>query len=89
MVYTKALPRITKLQRLAEQSEPFPKTVKSIVRIAIKQNFNKALIDFLRQFPSDEVFETKNDFIQRCEVVEMMIRYERNAPDEKLRSPQD
>jgi hypothetical protein len=47
------------------------------------------MTDFLDLFPADEVFESKVDFMTRCEELEMFINQEREMPKEVLRSPQD
>jgi hypothetical protein len=38
-------------------------------------------------FPADEEFDSEDDFLTRCEEVEMLIREERKMPAETLRSP--
>lgn len=89
MVYTKQLPKADNLSRLAESAGPFPITAGNLAQKAKSMKFNKSMQDFLRQFPDDEVFESRADFVLRSEELEMLFREERDMPNEVLRSPQD
>jgi hypothetical protein len=42
---------------------------------------------FLELFPDDETLESADDFITLCQELEVLIREEREAQDEILRSP--
>lgn len=89
MVYTKRLPRIDSIERLARVAGPFPVRAGRVLQRAKSFNFGKSTLDFLRQFPSDEVFESRNDLLTRCEELGILLREERQMPQETLRSPQE
>lgn len=88
MQYKKPLPQIHNILWLAKYAGPFPMENKDIIRLAEKWNFSKSMVDFLHLFPENEVFENGLEFVTRCEELEHLIREERKAPLEMLRSPQ-
>lgn len=87
MVYGKALPRIDNIRWLKRLAGPFPTTAGEILEVAKVWNFSKGTIDFLKLFPLDEEFESEDDFLTRCEELELLIGEERRMPAETLRSP--
>ena len=89
MIYAKPLPRIDNIVRLAKITGPYPVKARSLLETARLRDFHKSTLDFLRLFPSDEAFESRADFLTRCDELELMIREERKMPSEALRSPQD
>lgn len=88
MIYAKPLPRIDNILWLAKLARPYPTTAGEILQIARDWNFTNSTIDFLQTFPASEEFESIDDFINRSDQLELMIREERNMPAEALRSPQ-
>lgn len=88
MVYNKILPPVRHLLSLARQTR-FPATRQDITVQARTLGAPAATLDFLQLFPADETFPNRNDFVTRCEEVELLIEQQRAAPEETLRSPQD
>ncbi len=89
MTYAKPLPRIDNVLWLRKLARPFPATAGKILGIAKAWNFSAGTTDFLKLFPEDEVFDSGDDFLTRCDELELLIREERRMPVESLRSPQD
>lgn len=89
MIYFKPLPRIDNIRWLARLAEPYPAMRQAILETAELWNFSDNTLEFLRLFPPDEEFPSREDFLLRCEELEMLIREERSMPAEMLRSPQD
>lgn len=88
-MYTNQLPSMTTLRRTVEVAKPFPATTKEISERAKKAGINNDVIEFLVQFNDDETFESRVDFITRCDELELLIQEERELPAENLRSSQD
>jgi hypothetical protein len=89
MIYNNSLPRINNVLWLARLSMPFPASAGAIIEIAEAWHFDKSTLDFLDLFPRDVVFETRKDFLTRCEDLELLLREEAEAPAETVLSPQD
>ena len=87
-MYTKPLPSMDKIKKLAKLTAPFPADTAKLVHYAKRNNFGKEVVDFMNHFPYDEIFESQGDFLARCEGIEFLISEEREAPYEFLRSPQ-
>ncbi|HVX47885.1 MAG TPA: DUF2795 domain-containing protein [Candidatus Saccharimonadales bacterium] len=68
---------------LAEIAGPFPASRQEIMRIARNYGFDREVLHFLNLFPADEVFDSRADFITRCDEVELLVREERDAPEEQ------
>ena len=86
MTYNTALPHIDNILWLRALARPFPTTAGRILDIAATWNFSKNTLSFLSLFPHHEVFENGNDFLSRCEQLELLIRDERAMPVEHLNS---
>lgn len=89
MIYSRPLPKMNNLSGLAIVARPYPKTAGGMLRVARNWKFSHSVANFLKLFPEDEEFTNTQDFMTRCEVLEGMLRDERNMPAENLRSPQD
>lgn len=89
MLYTKHLPDLKSLEWLARLSRPFPRSRHEIVEIARKWHFDDDVVDFLMLFPEFQTYDGIDDFLTRCAEVELLMKQERVAPKEYLRSPQD
>lgn len=87
-MFREKLPFIRTLRTLANMDGPFPMQSRRIVAAAERLWFGGNVIAFLRLFPPDEVFRSRDDFIERCRQLERCIREGRRAPKENLRSPQ-
>ncbi len=88
MVYNKKLPPVRQLLSLAQHTR-FPATRAAAVQVANGLGSPQTVIDFLKLFPSEETFASRDEFMTRCEELELLIGQERAMPTEVLRSPQD
>lgn len=89
MIYNRTLPRINNVRWLARLSMPFPTTAGTIMEIAEAWRFDKSTLDFLALFSQDTEFQTREEFLAKCEELELLIREEAEAPVETALSPQD
>jgi len=87
MVYSKTLPRIDKIRSLAQLVGSFPATIYEISELARAHGFGENMQGFLGLFPDNGTFESVDDFITLCQELEVLMREEREAQDEILRSP--
>lgn len=88
-MYDRPLPPIRKLRKLASWDGPFPMKSYRMVTSANRFGFDEDTIAFLKLFPHDEVFQSRDDFLERCRDLKIFIRSERDMPVEHLHSPQD
>lgn len=86
-MYTKQLPSLRDMERLSTLVRSYPATRAHIVRVARMWNFRPEVISFLRQFPADELFDSRIDFVTRTEEVALLIRQEWESPKEFLLNP--
>jgi len=86
-VYYKPLPSIRSIRQLAELDGPFPMHCQHIVSAAERFWFGDSMISFLKLFPPDEPFQTRDEFVERCKQLELLIREEQETSPELLRSP--
>lgn len=84
-----ALRHIDNPEWLVHLGRPFPTTAGHLQEIARKWGFDERLCDLLASFPPDEKFQSGDDFLTRCEDLEILTGEEPDMPEEKLRSPQD
>jgi hypothetical protein len=84
MTYTKNLPNTKDIAWLSKLMTSYPTTRREIVRIARKWNFPDTVIEFLRQFPADEVFDSRADLVSRSESLALLIRQEWESPKEPI-----
>ena len=87
-MYAYDLPDMDKITRLAKLVNPFPATARRIAKFAKHYGFSRDVLDFLHYFHPREKFESRADFVTRCDEMELFIREEREMPIELLRSPQ-
>ncbi|HKX73478.1 MAG TPA: hypothetical protein VJM32_05665 [Candidatus Saccharimonadales bacterium] len=88
MTFNKRLPTIRTLRYLADMDGPFPIKNRHIILAAQRFWFGDNVIEFLKLFPPDAVFHSRDGFIERCKQLELLIQEERHAPLEVLHSPQ-
>lgn len=88
-MYTQKLPPMHKLDHLVKLAGPFPTTAREIMSVAKDYGLGPDIVHFMRQFPPYEVFDSSEDFAARCYELNVLIKQEREAPEEALRSPQD
>lgn len=89
MIYTERLPRLNSLRLLAKEIRNFPITGLGIVQHAEHLGYDKETIDFLGLFSQGILFNSRNDFLNQCSLLEKLLEEERNSVPEHLRSPQD
>jgi uncharacterized protein (DUF1697 family) len=87
MNYTKQLPRVSDLRRLARAVDEFPADVDDVVSIAETIGMGDEVIDFLKLFHGN--FETKADLYARTSELILLIQEENKQPHEEMLSPQD
>ena len=80
-------PSLTDLHTLITKVPGYPITVRKLVELGQKKASPKAVIDFYRAFPEDEIFEDKDDLIARTESVEML--HHQTAPREEMHAPEE
>ena len=80
-------PSLTDLHALISKVPGYPISVKQLVELANKKSSPKAVVDFYKTFPEDEVFEDKDDLISRTDSVEML--HHETAPQEEMHSPEE
>lgn len=88
-MYSRPLPRLDNILWLTQLARPFPTTADHIIKAAKKWRFSKSTVDFLGLFPHDTKFEDGEEFFARSQDLQLLIRQERDAPIEHLKSPQD
>lgn len=86
-MYTKQLPNLRDMERLSTLVRSYPVTRAQIVRVARMWNFRPEVVSFLRQFPADQLFDSRIDFVTRTEEVSLLIRQEWESPKEFLLNP--
>jgi hypothetical protein len=89
IVYSRPLPKINNLIWVAGLLRPYPRKVSEILRVARNWHVNRNIINFLKLFPEDEQFESLDDFTNRCEEIEALIREERGAEYSYFQAPKD
>lgn len=87
MQYSNPLPSIRKLNRLAEWDGPFPMKGSRIIIGAERYGFDDDTIRFLKLFPDDTVFRSRDDFQDRCKKLQTLIRKKRERSDSRFRNP--
>lgn len=87
MNYTKQLPDVDDLQKLAGSVEDFPRKTNEIIGLAKNQGYGSEIIDFLKLFHGS--FESRGDFYARASELVMLIKEERKQPEEQTLTPQD
>lgn len=73
MIYYGTLPPLRSLEKLAWWIGPFPIKSRHVLLGAERFGFNNNVISFLGLFPPDEVFQTRNDFLNRCQTLERIF----------------
>ena len=76
MRYTRPLPSMRSLKKLATWDGPFPMKSYRMMVGANRYCFGSDMAAFLELFPHDEVFRSRDDFLVKCQELELMIRCE-------------
>jgi hypothetical protein len=88
MMYAKQLPKIYSLKLLAKQTKNFPITGLGIAQYAEHLGYDEGVVDFIKLFSGEMVFNSRTDFLEHCSLLERLLREERQTIPEHLRSPQ-
>lgn len=80
MAYDTPLPSIRRLRQLAEWGGPFPIQNRHLLLAAERFNLGEKVINFLELFPKESVFETREDFMYQCDVIEHYLRANQTMP---------
>lgn len=83
------LPQLEEIRRLGSLVSIYPASQRDIMQCAQRNKFSQEVIGLLREFPTDEVFESPTDLTNRCDTLEIFIQDEHDAPKEYLRSSID
>lgn len=86
-MYTKRLPNHQDVIRLSTLVREYPVTRTEVVRVARMWNFSEEVVAFLRQFPAEDLFDTRTDLVNRSEELSLLIRQEWESPKEFLLNP--
>lgn len=86
-MYTKQLPNNQDIVRLGTLIRSYPTTRAHIVRVARMWNFKPEVISFLRQFPADQRFDSRTDFVSRIQELSLLVRQQWESPKEFLLNP--
>lgn len=88
MPYIRKLPATRHLLKLA-RNIGFPVTAGYAAKLSHDLQLPQDLTDFLLTFPKDEIFQSRIDFMTRCEELEILIQQQITSPHERLKSSQD
>jgi hypothetical protein len=88
MMRRQKLPSIRTLRHLAAIDGPFPIKNRHVILAAQRFLFNDGVVEFLKLFPPDEVFHSRDEFIECCKQLELFTMEEQCSPVEIRRSPQ-
>lgn len=89
MVYLNQLPKMSDLHGFCRDVKNFPVSGAELVSHAEKKRYSRDVIDFIGLFSKSIVFKNRTDFLSHCSLLEQLIKDERRASPEQLRSPQD
>jgi len=80
-------PTLTDLHRLVALVPKYPITVRQLTELASEKQLPKAVIDFYKAFPENEIFEDKDDLISRTDSVEIL--HHQTAPMEDMHASEE
>lgn len=89
MIHSTSLPRLEDIERLSAKIRAYPAARREILNVAMLFGMDRKVIELLKEFPADEVFESPDDLVTRCSELELLINEEEDAPKEFLRSSID
>jgi len=89
MIDPNKLPHSKDIFRLAKFITSYPVLSRNVVQVARKLGCKENVIEFLKLFPGDNEFQSRTDFITRCEDLKIVMKQKEELPEERLFSPQD
>ncbi len=87
-MYKEQLPSMESFSHLVRLVGPFPASARRIAHYAKHFGFGNDTTHFLHLFHPIEIFESRADFINRCNELALIISEEARMPKEVLRSLQ-
>lgn len=75
-MYSKRLPSSHEIVGLSTRITAYPVTRTDAVRTARMWNFSNDVVEFLRQFPADELFDSRSSLVVRCDNTAARIRHQ-------------
>lgn len=86
MAYTGQLPSLSELRQLVKLVSVFPASAQQFLDTAERAGSGQNVLSFLRLFHPDELFDDSQNFITRCEDMELLINQKLDSPKEILHS---
>jgi hypothetical protein len=86
MKHNKVLPAVHELLNLANNIS-FPASRDDIAESAKRSGLPDTMVEFLNLFDAELIFDSKVDFMTRCEELEMFLEQEAETPKEITRGP--
>lgn len=83
------LPHIDNILWLTKVSGPYPASCEDIQLTAEAWNFSNNTIEFLKLFPKNEIFNSREDFLNRYEELENLLRQQQVSAEELVHSTED
>lgn len=84
MSYSEILPKLGELKELSAQVKNFPISGLGVLQLAEHTGYPGQTLDFLKLFSARLVFKSRTDFMNRCSLLERMVREEQRQPVEAL-----
>lgn len=80
MAYDTPLPSIRKLRQLADWGGPYPIQNRRLILAAERFELGDKVINFLQLFTKGTIFQSRDDFLYQCEVMELYVRTNQKMP---------
>ena len=80
MAYDTPLPSIRKLRQLANWGGPYPIENRHMVLAAERFGCSDKVVRFLQLFSKATVFQSREDFLYQCNVMELYIKANQHMP---------
>ncbi len=88
MVILANQPRLSDLHGLAAQVN-YPLSAARLVAVAKRQGYPKEVIEFYKSFPEDYVFASKNDLLDRTDLLEILHHDLPEEPQEQMHAAEE
>jgi hypothetical protein len=80
LLHTSTLPSKRRLKLLATWGGPYPIENRHLILAAERFGFGEKVINFLRLFPPDTVFQSRSDFTHHSNVILQFLRVKQDMP---------
>ena len=88
MMRTQNLPKLNELRSLGYEIKDYPISDLGIIQYAERLGYDQKIIDFLKLFYHQMIFNSRSEFLSYCSLLERMMKQELESEPEILRSPQ-